>query len=996
MADGKTKPVIFISYSHKDEPDHPRDDEVAWLSFVREYLQPAVKHGVFELWDDRSLEGGADWDPEIERKLRECDIFILLVSPRSMASHYVVDREIAAIRERQAAGEDVHFYPLLLTPTPKAGLDKVKDKNLRPRDAKPFSGFPPHDRMQHMSDAADEIAVIAERIGERKSKAAPVLSRVRPAYVHTAGLPETPYERLVGRDRELRRLDDAWTDTKTAILSLIAEGGAGKTALVNEWLKRMQADDYRGADTVLGWSFYSQGTKERATSADAFLNWAVEKLGIRLDTTSATAKGDAIAEALVKRRALLVLDGVEPLQHGPDGQSGQLKDPALRALLRRAAAAAREQSYGLIVLTSRLPVPDIYLWRDASAPVLDVEKLSDEAGAALVRDNGAWGTDGELRNASRAFGGHPLALGLLASLLKETQSGDIRKRDHIRAFLADKEDPRHDHAVRVMESFEKQWLTGQPVLLAIMHIVGLFDRPADNGCINALRRVAPILNLTDEIVGLSDENWNRAINRLREVRLLLPPDPADPSSLDAHPLVREWFGSRLRQTNENAWKSAHGNLYEYLRDATKEGDRSTLEQLAPLYQAVAHGCRADRHQEALYAIFVNRICTRYDNGTVVLYASTVLGAHGSDLAALSWFFDKPFTFPVRSLRDSDRGWLLGSTNFCLRALGRFAEASAAMRAGLKITIGEQQWGNAAISAINLSETELMVGEISEAIETAKTSILYADRFDEYFHIVYAWSTLADATHAIGRYAEAERLFADAEKRQKRGSRAHPLLYGFQGYRYCDLLLSAGKYTDVRKRAYKTLEWSRPRNYLLDIALDTLGFARAHFGIAIAGSNSARRGSAKIACNWFEEAVERLRAAGRLDDLPRGLFARAAFRRCVGDFGGAKRDLDEVEEIAEPGLMRLFLCDLALERARLAFAQIESFAPLNGMIDNSPPKPGVPGAEIRKELHEEAGKQITIAAKLIADCGYHRRDTELAELQSVPNGELAFVYLPTHV
>src|SRR4029077_592737 len=98
------------------------------------------------------------------------------------------------------------------------------------------------------------------------------------------------------------------------------------SALVNEWLKRMQADNYRGAQAVLGWSFYSQGTKERATSADAFLNWAMEKLGIALKTTSAVAKGDAIAEALMQRRVLLVLDGVEPLQHGPDGQLGQLKD----------------------------------------------------------------------------------------------------------------------------------------------------------------------------------------------------------------------------------------------------------------------------------------------------------------------------------------------------------------------------------------------------------------------------------------------------------------------------------------------------------------------------------------------------------------------------------------------------------------------------------------------------------------------------------------------
>ena len=447
MSPASTKPVIFISYAHADEPDKPVEGEVQWLSFVQSFLAPAVKHGVFELWVDRQMRGGADWDPEIERKLRACDIFVLLVSRFSMASDYIVDREIAIVRERQAKGEDVHFYPLLLTPTPQAGLDKVKDKNLRPRDAKPLFNFPLNERLQHMSDAADEIAEIANEVVARKSPARSATAPERPAFVHITGLPETAYEHLVGRDDELKRLDDAWADPKTNVLSFVAEGGAGKSALVNEWLKRLRADNYRGAETVLGWSFYSQGTKERATSADAFLDWALDKLGAKSASISAAAKGEAIAETLTRRRALLVLDGVEPLQHGPDGQTGQLKDQGLRALLRRFAATPPGEAHGLIVLTSRLAVADIGRWHDGAAPVENVEKLSDDAGAALLRDNGVWGTDKELKAAAHDFGGHPLALGLLASFLKETQTGDVRRRDHIRALIADPDNPGYDHAV---------------------------------------------------------------------------------------------------------------------------------------------------------------------------------------------------------------------------------------------------------------------------------------------------------------------------------------------------------------------------------------------------------------------------------------------------------------------------------------------------------------------------------------------------------------------
>ena len=155
-----------------------------------------------------------------------------------------------------------------------------------------------------------------------------------------------------------------------------------------------------------------------------------------------------------------MLDGVEPLQHGPGPQAGQLKDQGLRGLLRRFAAAPPKADHSLIVLTSRLAVADIQRFRTSAAPVVDVESLSDEAGAELLRDNDVWGVDRDLKRASHDFGGHPLALTLLASLIKETQNGDVRRRDHIRGLLADADNPRHDQARRVMESYEKRMARG--------------------------------------------------------------------------------------------------------------------------------------------------------------------------------------------------------------------------------------------------------------------------------------------------------------------------------------------------------------------------------------------------------------------------------------------------------------------------------------------------------------------------------------------------------
>jgi hypothetical protein len=426
-------------------------------------------------------------------------------------------------------------------------------------------------------------------------------------------------------------------------------------------------------------------------------------------------------------------------------------------------------------------VKDIARWKDGAAPVLDVDALSEVAGAALLRDNGVWGADRELVAAAREFGGHPLALGLLASFLTETQKGDVRRRDHIRAFLADPENPRHDHARRVMESYETEWLAGQPVAHAIMHMVGLFDRPASGDCLQALRAEPVIEGLTEEIVTFDEGEWQRAVARLREVRLLAPLDPAAPDALDAHPLVREWFGERLKVTNEAAWKAAHGRLYEHLRDTTKEGKTPKLEDLAPLYQAMAHGCRAGRQQEMLGQLYEARICRRRPDGGIEFYARRKLGAFGSDLAAVSWFFDEPYATPVAPLTPVYRSWVLSEAASLLRAQGRFAEAVPAERAGLRMDEAAKHWSNAAISASNLSQAELLLGEITAAIGTAERSVAHADRSGEEFWMIALRTALADAALAAGRREEAARTFADAEQRQKKRQRELPLLYSLQGY-----------------------------------------------------------------------------------------------------------------------------------------------------------------------------------------------------------------------
>ena len=663
------KPVIFVSYSHRDEPEKPGPEDMAWMTFVLSFLAPVVKAGVFELWTDQHLHGGEVLDPAIKEKLAACDIFILLASRHSLASTYVVETEIATMRQRQADGDDVHIVPIVLSPVPDAALKQLKDLVLKPKDAKPLSLMSKNDRELAMAGIADDIAAVAEQVGARKREAVERATTERTAaretvaeaeaavspdgskrqLVDIAHLPETAYERLVGRDAELKRLDDAWADAKTNILSLVAEGGAGKSALVNEWLKRLQAGNYRGAEAVLGWSFYSQGTKERATAAEQFLNWALDKLGIRLATTSATAKGEAIAEEMMRRRVLLVLDGVEPLQHGPGPQAGQLKDQGLRALLRRFATPPPGEAQGLVVLTSRLTVADIARWKDGAAPMVDVERLSDEAGAALLRDNGVWGTDRELKAAARDFGGHPLALGLLASFLKETQKGDVRRRDQVRALVRDEDNPRHDHAKRVMESYEKEWLAGAAGA-ARDHAHGRLVRPASERRLP--RRVAR--RARHRGAHRSDRRGRRG--RMAACRRApargAAAGAAGPGrargarcpSAGARVVRRAADGRRTRRPGRPPTAGSSSTCATRQRKATRRRSKTSRRSTRRSPTAAAPAGTRRRSTE----IYGDRICRRQPDGELEFYARRKLGAFGSDLAAISWFFDEPYATPVAS------------------------------------------------------------------------------------------------------------------------------------------------------------------------------------------------------------------------------------------------------------------------------------------------------------------------------------------------------------
>ena len=827
---------------------------------------------------------------------------------------------------------------------------------------------------------------------------------------------------LIGREAETKILNDAWDqvvrgETKRPhIVTFVALGGEGKTSVVAKWAVDLAFQDWRGCDAVLAWSFYSQGTREQlAASSDLFLSEALTFFGDTAMAGSAAGsfdKGRRLAQLVGERRALLILDGLEPLQYAPTSPTpSELKDQGIAALLKGLATNSR----GLCVVTTRYSIPDLRGFAGKTVAEKKLARLSTEAGVALLHSFGVKGSlrktipsdDGrtlwnEFEKLVEDVKGHALTLNLLGSYLRDAHGGDIRKRDLIRLSEADAEE-QGGHAFHVMDAYvaalDNDGRTADDQAkgrraLALLRLLGLFDRPATAGTLAALWEGESIAGLTEPLIGISEAQRNVALQRLEDAKLLTVIREHGSGALvalDAHPLLREYFGQRLRDSQPEAWRAAHQRIYEHLCATTEDKPDATLEDLQPLYQAVTHGCYAGLQQDACDKVYFDRIGRGHE-----AYVVHRLGAFGSDLGAVACFFEAPWSRLSPALAEADQAWLLNQAAFRLRALGRLTEALEPLRAGLEKYIKQEDWKHAATSANNLSELEVTLGEVAGAVGDAEQSVTYADRSGEAFERVARCATYANALHQAGRRAEAEARFREAEQMQAESQPDYPLLYSLRGFQYCDLLLSSVERESgrakgelkkeeglalcraVAERAAQTLKWvSDARLGLLDVALDRLTLGRAALYAAILQSRNSQREPPQppspptseegqrgftTAATELDHSVSGLRRAGSQGHLPLGLLTRAWLRSLTGARTGpesAKSDLDEAWEIAERGPMPLFLADIHLYRARLFFDEAK-----------------YPWQSPQHDLAE--------ARRLILKHGYLRRKEELEDAEAALN------------
>ena len=277
-------PKVFVSYNQADK---------SWAEWIAWTLEEAGYSAIIQAWDFRP---GHNFVQEMDEATQQADHTLLVLSPSYLAAKFT-QPEWGAGFAQDPTGDGRKLIPIRVEECQPSGLlGQIVYADLVGLDEETAKATLLHAFVERLKP--DERPVFpGGSLSFSVASERPTFPGKGPR-ISIARLPATG-EHFVAREAELARLDAAWDDPTSNVISFVAMGGTGKSALVNRWLDAVGADGWRGAERVLGWSFYSQGTDSTAASSEAFTESALEWLGYRGEPIlSPWKKGEVIANLL--------------------------------------------------------------------------------------------------------------------------------------------------------------------------------------------------------------------------------------------------------------------------------------------------------------------------------------------------------------------------------------------------------------------------------------------------------------------------------------------------------------------------------------------------------------------------------------------------------------------------------------------------------------------------------------------------------------------------
>ncbi len=126
----------FISYSH--------DNHVMRDGLLR-HLAATEERGHVKFWVDKTITAGTAWRQEIEDRIKESQIFLMLVSASFNGSNYIRTVEWPLIRDQVAATTGLVVPLALRTCDWLSWLEDINAVPVHGGKIKPISRWKPHD-----------------------------------------------------------------------------------------------------------------------------------------------------------------------------------------------------------------------------------------------------------------------------------------------------------------------------------------------------------------------------------------------------------------------------------------------------------------------------------------------------------------------------------------------------------------------------------------------------------------------------------------------------------------------------------------------------------------------------------------------------------------------------------------------------------------------------------------------------------------------------------
>lgn len=404
---------------------------------------------------------------------------------------------------------------------------------------------------------------------------------IRPYIAHPYALQEN----FTGRKQEREMLTDWLKREPHPILSLIAIGGMGKTALA--WYSLME--DIVGSDEqpkkILWWSFY-----DRESSFERFLKKGIEYFSegeVDWDKLASTRdRMEFLYKILSENRYLLMLDGVERVLRayynlGSPYQGDEIKEDAkgnFRSCIEPncgmffmwlASGYPRTKT----LLTSRLYPKEL----DGLAGCLrkDLEQMDKEDAVEFFYRQGVKGTRAEIEMACESVGYHPLSLRLLSGMIVRDYKnpGDIKEWMKYDLIPELKGKEGHNILELAYNSLDKK-------KQEFISKLSAFRNPMD----------WEALVIFNEFGG--EEKLNKVLLELVDRGMILRDKKSN--KFDLHPIVRKYCYDRLRYKEK-----FHTELRDYFAVIPGPEKIESMDDLATVIELYHHTVRAGKYDEAM-------------------------------------------------------------------------------------------------------------------------------------------------------------------------------------------------------------------------------------------------------------------------------------------------------------------------------------------------------------------------------------------------------------